>query len=204
MKYLQLKAIALATSLVFSVGALAQAMSMTDYKAGKDRISAEYKSSKAGCQSLSGNPKDICVEEAKGREKTGKADLEASYQPSPKTRYNARLAQVEAAYEVAKEHCDDQAGNAKDVCVKEAKSVRVAGKADAKVLLKTSNANAVANEKTSDARSDATDKKVDARMDATAEKLEAQYKVEAEKCDTYAGDAKDTCVAAAKARFGQK
>lgn len=203
MKKLQLHAIALAISFVFGAGAMAQGMPATDYQTAKDRIAAEYKSSKAGCKSLSGNPRDICAQEAKGREKIDKAELEASYRPAPKTRYQARMARAEAGYEVAKERCDDLAGNAKDVCVKEAKAVEVAAKADAKVYLETSNANAVANQKSADARSDASDKKVDARKDAAAEKLDAEYKVETEKCDTYAGDAKNTCMVSAKSRFGK-
>ena len=33
------------------------------------------------------------------------------------------VAKAESAYAVAKERCDDKSGNAKDVCVKEAKAV---------------------------------------------------------------------------------
>jgi hypothetical protein len=43
----------------------------------------------------------------------------------------------------------------------------------------------------------------DARQDAATEKLDADYKVAIEKCDALAGDAKNNCVAAAKARFGK-
>ena len=35
----------------------------------KARISAEYKADKAACDKFSGNQKDICVEQAKGKEK---------------------------------------------------------------------------------------------------------------------------------------
>ena len=42
------------------------------------------------------------------------------------------IAKAEAEYAVAKERCDDQAGNAKDVCVKEAKSAQTAAKANAR------------------------------------------------------------------------
>jgi hypothetical protein len=82
---------------------------------------------------------------------------------------------------VAKEKCDDLAGNAKDVCVKEAKAVRVSAKADAK----------------------ASEKSADARSEAAADKIEAQYKVEKEKCDKFAGNAKDNCVAQAKAQLSK-
>ena len=42
------------------------------------------------------------------------------------------IAKAEADYRVAKEKCDDSAGNAKDVCLKEAKAAEAAAKAEAK------------------------------------------------------------------------
>jgi hypothetical protein len=189
---LTINAIALAVSLIFSAGAMAQSMSKNDYMAGKDKITAEYKLAKAGCASLSGNPSDICMAGAKGDEKVAMAELEAGYKPTPDARYQALVARAEADYGVAKERCDDRAGNTKDVCMKEAKSAETAAKADAKAQMKTSDANATAN-----------DKSADARKDATAEKLEAEYKVAKEKCDTYAGNAQDVCVNEAKVRFGK-
>ncbi len=196
-------AIALAIGLAFSVGALAQAMSKDEYKAGKEKILADYKTAKAACATLSGNANDICQAEAKGTEKVAMADLEASYKPSSKTHYEARVARAEAAYAVAKERCDDLAGNGKDVCVKEAQAAETAAKADAKAQMKTSDANATADEKSAEARSKASTQTANARKDAAAEKLDADYKVAKEKCDTYAGSAKDYCLDQAKARFGK-
>ncbi len=72
----------MAISLGFSAGAMAQSMTKTDYTAGKDKISAEYKAAKLACASLSANAKDICVAEAKGTEKVASAELEASYKPT--------------------------------------------------------------------------------------------------------------------------
>ena len=43
----------------------------------------------------------------------------------------ARIARTEADYAVAKERCDDQAGDAKEVCLKEAKAAEAAAKANA-------------------------------------------------------------------------
>jgi len=189
---LNINVIALAVSLAFSAGAMAQGLSKNDYKAGKDKITAEYKLAKTGCASLSGNPKDICMAEAKGKEKVAKAELEASYKPTLENTYQARVAKAEADYAVAKEKCDDLAGNAKDVCVKEAKAAEATAKADAKSQLKTVDAKATADEKSSDAR-----------KDAAAAKLDAEYKVAKEKCDAMAGNAKDVCVKDAKARFGK-
>jgi len=195
-------AIVLAIGFAFSAGAMAQSISKDDYQAGKDKIAAEYKSARAACASLSGNSSDICVAEAKGTEKVAMADLEASYKPTSKTLYQARVAKAEAALAVAKERCDDMAGNAKDVCVKEAKAAATSAKADAKAQMKTSEANATASGKSADARNEANEKAAGARNDANAEKLEAQYGVAKEKCDVYAGGAKDYCLERAKARFG--
>lgn len=203
MNKLNIKMIALSIGIAFSSGAIAQSMSKDDYKAGKEKISADYKAAKSGCGSLSGNANDICVAEAKGKEKVALADLEANYKPDVKNRYEARVARAEADYGVARERCDDQAGNAKDVCVKEAKSVEAAAKADAKARMKTTDANATADEKTSAARSDASKEVAVARKDATADKRDAEYAVAKEKCDTYSGSAKDSCLNQAKVSFGK-
>jgi len=167
-------------------------MSSDTYKAEKNRIDAAYKSEVAQCKSLSGNAKDVCQATAKGHRDVAKAEAEASYKNTAKARYDARVARVEADYKVAKEKCDDLGGNAKDVCVKEAKAAEVKGKADAKV-------DKVATESTQDA----VKKTADAKQDAAVDKRDADYKVAVEKCDALAGDAKDQCVKSAKARFGK-
>jgi hypothetical protein len=203
MKKFNVSVIALALGFAFSAGALAEGMSKDDYKAGKASIAAAYHSAKADCASLSGNPNDICVAEAKGKEKIARAELEATYKPNRKTHYQARVAKAEADYAVAQERCDDKAGNAKDVCVKEAKAAETAAKADAKMQVQISDANDTANEKSAEARSEANNQAAGARKDAAADKLEAQYGVAKEKCDLYAGGAKDVCLDRAKERFGK-
>lgn len=192
MNTLNIHAIALAVSLTFSAGAMAQNVSKDNYLSVKDKIAADYKLAKASCDSLSGNPNDICMAGAKGNEKVALAELEAGYKSTPENRYQARVVRADAEYELAKERCDDRAGNTKDVCMKEAKSAETAAKADAKAQMKTADANATANEKSADAR-----------KDAAEDKLGAQYKVAKEKCDTYAGNAKVVCVNEAKVKFGQ-
>ncbi len=192
MNRFSINALALAAGLAFSAGAMAQSMAKDDYKAGKKQIEGQYKAEKAACNSFSGNAKDVCVAEAKGREKVARADLEASYKPSAKSRYKARVAAAGAAYSVARERCDDQGGTAKDVCVKEAKAVQTTAKADAKAQMKVSDANVVAR-----------DKGAEARKDAATTANDAQYGVAKEKCDAYAGEAKDHCLAQAKKNFGK-
>lgn len=195
--------VALAISLAFSANVMAQNMSKSDYKISKETISTEYTSAKASCASFSGNAKDICVLEAKGKEKIAKADLEANYQPTVKSHYNAKVARAEANYAVAKERCDDLAGNPKDVCIKEAKAAQVTAKADAKLKMKITDENTKAMDITATAISKAETKKTEARTDATTATVDAQYKVALEKCDAYSSTAKKNCTAQAKVDFAK-
>lgn len=203
MNKLSINVIAIALGLAFSAGSMAEGISKTAYQTGKDKITTDYKADKAGCESLSGNKNDICVEEAKGKERVANAELEARYKPSRETRYEVSVAKAEAIYAVAKERCDDMAGNTKDVCVKEAEAAQVTAKADAKAQMKTGEANATANEKTSEARTKASGESAEARKDAAADKRDAEYTVAKERCDAFAGGAKDECMETAKAQFGK-
>ena len=162
---------------------LAQAATMAkaDYQAGKTRISATYKAEKAACASFTANAKDICVEEAKAKQKVARAELEYAYSGTTKDENKVQVAKAESIYAVAKEKCDDMSGNAKDVCVKEAKAVEAQSLADAKV-----------------------GKKVNAAItDAAKDVTDANYKLAAEKCESMSGDAKASCMANAKANAGK-
>ncbi|MCE2645350.1 MAG: hypothetical protein LW835_09075 [Burkholderiaceae bacterium] len=159
----------------------AQTIGKVDYNAAKTRISADFKSDKASCDSRSGNAKDICVEEAKAKEKVALADLEYKHTGKSVDRNKLLTVKAETAYAVAKERCDDKSGNAKDVCVQEAKAVEVKALADAKMGKEIG----------------------EARSDAAATKRDADYKVAVEKCDAMSGDAKASCITAAKASFGK-
>jgi hypothetical protein len=167
-------------------------ISKASYTQAVKDADAQYKIDNGACASLSGNAKDICVAEAKGKASVAKAEAEAVYRHTPKARENARIAHAQANYNVAIEKCDDLAGNRKDVCVKEAKSELVKGKANAKV-----------DRVAADTSHDATTKQAEARKDASADKREAEYKVATEKCDALAGPAKDSCLSAAKAQYGK-
>ena len=195
--------IALAISLAFSANATAKNLSKDEYKAAEKRITAEYKSDKASCASLSANAKDICKAKAKGKNNVAMAELEAQYKPSKKATYNVGVAKAESDYAVANEQCDDKAGNDKDVCEKEAKATLVHAKADAKVQMTTSEANATAKQETTDARTKAQEKDSDARKDAAKDKTDADYKVAIQKCDEFASDKKDLCVSNAKTKYGK-
>jgi hypothetical protein len=124
--------LAVTTGATFSLGAQAQGMTKAEYTAEKDKISATYKTDRAACDADKGNAKDICIAQAKGKEKVDKADLEDRYKPSEKMRYKAHMAKADADYAVAKERCDDQAGMAKETCEKEAKAAHATAKTEAK------------------------------------------------------------------------
>lgn len=175
------KASLIVAALLVLPTAQAAAMSKADYKADKTRISADYKADKAACASLAANAKDICIEEAKAKEKVARAELEYSYTGKPKDQTKVLEVKAKSAYAVAKEKCDDKAGNDKDVCVKEAKAVETKALADAKMGKQIG----------------------EAKKEASEDKRDANYKVAVEKCDALAGDAKASCIAAAKTKFGK-
>jgi hypothetical protein len=168
----------LCSALFLAAGAHA-AGDKTAYEQAKASAKTTYETAKKQCDSLAGNSKDICVAEAKGERKKAESTAEASYKGTPRAHFKARTDAAEADYEVAKEKCDDKAGNDKDVCVKEAKAQLTKSKADAK---------AERDVKTTS-------------VDTSKEKREADYKVAKEKCDALAGNAKDSCVNDAKVKY---
>jgi hypothetical protein len=126
---------------------------------------------------MSGNAKDVCVLEAKAARDKAIAQADATHKGTPKAHLDARRVAARADYKVAVERCDDKAGNEKDICVKEAKATRTKIEADAK----------------------ASRENTEVRKDTQQAKQDADYKVAAEKCDSLSGDAKDACIARAKA-----
>jgi dsDNA-specific endonuclease/ATPase MutS2 len=162
---------------------LAQAagMSKADYDSAKTRIGADNKAEHKVCAPMTANAKDVCKEQADAKHKVARAELEYGYSGKPADKNKVLVAKAESTYAVAKEKCDDLAGNGKDVCIKEAKAVEVKALADAKMA----------------------DKIGEARSDASDTKRDADYKVANEKCDALAGEAKNSCVSAAKTAFGK-
>ncbi len=151
------------------------------YAAAKDAASADFKVARAKCDSLTDNPKDVCIAEAKAARIFVEANAEAQYKNTLSARTSATKDIADANYDVEKTKCASQTGNAKDVCIKAAQSNKVAA---------VSNATA--------------DKKViEARKDARDDKNTAEYKLALEKCDSSTGAAKDACVTAAKSKFGK-
>ena len=180
-QFLNLKITLVAAALLAFSAAQAATMAKADYQAGKTRISADYKADKAACSSMSANAKDICVQEAKAKEKVARAELEYGYTGKPGDMTKVREVKAKTAYAIAKEKCDDKAGNDKDVCRKEAKAIETKALVDARMAKDVA----------------------ETRQDGAKEKMDADYKVAAEKCESLAGDAKTSCIASAKAKFGK-
>lgn len=184
--------VAMVACMLLGNHAIAQSLTSAELSSGKARIQSEYAANIQGCASKSGNANDICMAEAKGKKAIALAELNHQHKPSIKNQYKVSMAKDEAAYDVAKQKCDDLSGNPKDVCLKEAKSAWVAAKSDAKVQMKTSATNA-------EARSD----NEEVREDAAADKRAAALKVAEEKCEALANTAKAQCLEAAQAKFGK-
>jgi hypothetical protein len=93
---------------------------------------ANYKVAIERCDDLAGNPKDVCVKEAKSDLVRGKANANVdrvatdtsreAAATQAEARKDANEEKREAEYKVAIEKCDSLAGAAKDACVSAAKS----------------------------------------------------------------------------------
>lgn len=92
-------------------------------------------------------------------------------------KYDQTVHQAKADYKAARAKCNELGGNAKDVCIKEAKAAEKSTLADAKAAKKSTDADASAD----------------------ADKRDAEFKVAREKCDSMSGTAKDICKKEAEA-----
>ena len=151
------------------------------YTQAKDRAAADYKAAKARCDIITGNPKDVCIAEAKAVRVKTEEEASALYKNTLKAFTQSRMRIASANYDLDKVKCNALTGNDKDICVSQAKAARVAAESDAK----------------------ADKKAIEARTNARDDKREAEYKVAMEKCDAFAGAAKDACVATAKSQYGK-
>jgi hypothetical protein len=183
MKKIHQHAIALVVAALCAGGAHAATTpeAKAAYNQAKDNAAVAYKAARAQCDAITGNPKDVCVEEAKAARVRTEQEAEAYYKNTLKAYTASRLKIASANYDLDRARCGALAGNDKDVCVSQAKAALVAAQADAK----------------------ADKRAIEARNDAREDKRTAEYKVAREKCDAFAGAAKDSCVSAAKTQFGK-
>jgi hypothetical protein len=186
-----IKNAALVSVFLISGAVHAQTLTADQYRSAQDEITATYKREKAACKDMRGNAKDMCTEESKGRERVAKAELEQKYRPSSSNQYAVGIAKADTAYAIAKEKCDDLAGDAKSLCRTEAKTNYTKAKADVKMV-----------ESRADARADSSGKVNDSQAKATMEKRDADYNLAKAKCDMLADTAKESCIRDAKRRLG--
>lgn len=165
----------LSAALLALPAAHAAPLSKTEFTAGMSRIQADYKTEREACNTQAKNAKDICVQEAKAHEKVERATLAHAYSEKPDDLRKVQIAKAESRYAVAKERCDDAAGQAKDVCRKEAKAIETKSLAGIKLG----------------------EKMADARQDAAQTRRDADHSVAAEKCESLDGDAQRSCKAKA-------
>jgi hypothetical protein len=163
-------------------GRVVPATSKAAYDLARDTAAANYKHARAACDAITGNPKDVCVADAKAARVRADEEANAYYQNTLKAFTQSRMRIADANFDRDKVKCNALTGNDKDVCVSQAKAMLISVQADAKADSKT----------------------MEARADARADKETAAYKVALEKCDAFAGAVKDNCVSAAKTQFGKK
>jgi hypothetical protein len=101
----------------------------SEYNAVKARADADYNAARVRCKAISGNDRDVCVQQAKAARSKARADAKANFEGTGEAKLEAREEMIEADYKVAKEKCDSLAGDAKDVCVAEAKATHAKEKA---------------------------------------------------------------------------
>ncbi|WP_334189180.1 hypothetical protein [Noviherbaspirillum sp.] len=164
-----------------TVSSAATAEGKAAYAAAKEHAAAGYKVASDKCNAVTGNPKKVCVAEAKAARVRIEADARSSHEDSLSAWTSARKAIANADYDVAIAKCGSQTGNDKDVCVKAGKAAKIEVLADAK----------------------ADNKVATARADAADDKRDAHHQVAVEKCDASAGTAKDSCLSFANTMYGK-
>lgn len=111
----------------------ALAMSGEEIRAETERIASQYRAAMAHCQTLQGNDRDICSEDAKGSQRVAQAERDAKLQGDADHNYEVRVARAEADYRVAKERCNEMRGDAIGICKKDAEAAYRKAQQDAQV-----------------------------------------------------------------------
>lgn len=98
--------------------------------------------------------------------------------PMTKSAYKSSKDVIEADYKAKKESCKSLAGNAKDICMVEAKGIERVALADLEAAYKPGDKS---------------------RHEAQEARVNASYAIATEKCDDVTGNPKDVCIKEAKA-----
>ena len=170
MRTTTITAIAGAIGLAFCATAMANTMSKAQFSAATRNIEAHDKLVRASCTPLRADARSVCMAEAAGRKSVAVADLEATDQPSQRTRERAKVARAWADHSVAMQKCEYRAGAAKGACVKNAEAARHAAVAEATAPRKSSTAYRTAKAKYAIARDRAMEQLADARKNDGADR----------------------------------
>jgi len=128
--FLSKAALALAS---LCAAATVAAMSDEEIRAETDRIAAQYASAMAHCQTLQGNDRDICTEDAKGSQRVARAERDAKLLGDADHNYQVRVARADADYRVAKERCNEMRGDAIGICKADAAAAYRKAQQDAQI-----------------------------------------------------------------------
>ena len=118
-----LVALAISATTLHATAAETTDQTKAEYNAAKARAKADYNASTQRCKDFSGNDRDVCMKKAKANLTKAKADAKAAFEGTGEAKLEAREDVSKAEFAVAKERCDSLAGDAKDVCVADAKAV---------------------------------------------------------------------------------
>lgn len=113
--------------------ATVMAMSDEEIRAETNRIAAQYSTAMAHCQTLQGNDKQVCVEDAKGSQRVAQAERDAKLLGDADHNYQVRIARADADYRVAKERCNEMRGDAVGICKIDAQAAYLKAQQDAQV-----------------------------------------------------------------------
>ena len=119
-----MKKAAFITLALVSAFATAQTANNSAYKAAHDQAETSYKTAKKQCDTLKANAKDLCEEEAKVARAQAERDAVAQHKNTGNELTRAERKLADAKYDLAKEKCDDLAGDAKDSCQAQARSMK--------------------------------------------------------------------------------
>jgi hypothetical protein len=137
----------------------AEAMTSIEYDAAQEQIQTDYDDAMAACDRLidsahdndivgrtadadstrmaeiafqgSSNAKGICTEQAAGERRVALAELEYRRSGAQDDRVRLEVAKADAAYDVAKQKCDEATPNANSICIEDAKAEATRAKAEA-------------------------------------------------------------------------
>lgn len=128
--------LATALAAAFSTGALAHEVDgkpdTATYKTMTQKAAADYKVAAAKCTGMTGNERDLCVEEAKVARARVDLDAVGQYNNTAKARLAARTALAKAEHALARAKCTIMTGTEKASCMASANSAHTAALADVK------------------------------------------------------------------------